>query len=55
MKGSRETRRVYWYETKSDETRLDRNLRLMLEHMGVRGRIKFERNTFFVNMIAKLR
>ena len=55
MKGSRETRRVYWYETKSDETRLDRNLRLMLEHMGVRGRIKFERNTFFVNRIAKLR
>ena len=55
MKGSRETRKVYWYETNSDQARLDRNLRLMLEHVGIRGRIKFERNTFFVNRIAKLR
>ena len=51
MRRSRETRKIYWYETRAGSAQMDRSLRLMLDDLGVRGRIKFERNTFFVNRI----
>lgn len=36
----------YWYETCSDEARLNRNLRLMAEHMGVDARVAMRGNRF---------
>ena len=42
----------YWYETRSDSARLDRNLRLTLEHMGVEGQLRFAGNTFVLTRIA---
>jgi hypothetical protein len=51
MQRSRETRKIYWYETRSGSAQMDRSLRLMLDDLGIRARIKFERNTFFVNRI----
>ena len=51
MQRSRETRKIYWYETKAGSAKMDRSLRLMLDDLGIRARIKFERNTFFVNRI----
>lgn len=42
----------YWYETRSDSSRLNRNLRLTLEHMGVEGQLKFAGNTFVLVKVA---
>ncbi|MBM7067444.1 hypothetical protein [Actibacterium sp. 188UL27-1] len=42
----------YWYETRSDSARLNRNLRLTLEHMGVTGQVQFSGNTFVISKIA---
>ena len=43
----------YWYETESGAARLHRNLRRMLDHMGVRGRLVYSANTFTLQKIAK--
>lgn len=42
----------YWYETSSDSARLNRNLRLTLEHMGVEGQLRFSGNTFVVTKVT---
>ena len=42
----------YWYETGSDSTRLNRNLRRMLEHLDVKGHVKFSGNKFRVEKIT---
>ena len=42
----------YWYETRSDPARLNRNLRLMLEHMNAPGQVAFSGNTFVVSKVA---
>ncbi len=42
----------YWYETDSGSARLNRNLRRMLDHLGVRGRVSFSGNTFNVAKIT---
>ena len=42
----------YWYETRSDPARLNRNLRLMLEHMNAPGQVSFSGNTFVVSKVA---
>lgn len=41
----------YWYETDIESARLNRNLRRMLDHLGVRGRVVFAGNTFTVDRI----
>lgn len=41
----------YWYETCSDEARLNRNLRLMVEHMGVQARVAKTQNSFEIELI----
>jgi len=43
----------YWYETVSDAARLNRNLRLMLEHMSIQGRVVYSGNTITTQKIAK--
>ncbi|MFP6732513.1 MAG: hypothetical protein VB959_01575 [Rhodospirillales bacterium] len=55
MQGSSDGRRVYWYETSSDKARLNRNLRLMLDHIGIHGRLKFEQNSFIVTRLGTIR
>lgn len=47
--GAREA--VYWYETCSDPARLNRNLRLMSEHMGVEVRLGMVQNRFEIDKI----
>ncbi len=42
----------YWYETSSKAARLSRNLRHMLDEMGIKGRIAFAGNRFTVEKIA---
>lgn len=42
----------YWYETCSDEARLNRNLRLMAEHMGLEARVAKTGNRFDVLKIG---
>lgn len=42
----------YWYETRSDSARLNRNLRLMLQHMNATGQVSFAGNTFVVTKVA---
>jgi hypothetical protein len=42
----------YWYETQADAARLNRNLRLMLEQMGVNGQINLTGNTIKVVKVA---
>ena len=42
----------YWYQTGSDSARLNRNLRKMLRHMGVKGRITFSGSKFNVKKIT---
>jgi hypothetical protein len=42
----------YWYETRSDSARLNRNLRTMLEHMNVGGQVSFAGNTFVISRIV---
>lgn len=45
------TETEYWYESCSDVARLNRNLRLMTEHMGVEARIGMVRNRFEIDKI----
>jgi hypothetical protein len=42
----------YWYETRIDGARLNRNLRLMLEHMNVGGQVTMSGNSFAVSKVA---
>ena len=42
----------YWYETRSDSARLNRNLRLTLEHMGVNGQVRFSGNPYVNSKVA---
>lgn len=44
----------YWYEIDSDSARLNRNLRMMLDRVGVEGRINFSSvdNTFTIEKAA---
>jgi hypothetical protein len=42
----------YWYKTDSGSARLNRNLRRMLDHLGVRGRVSFAGNSFKVAKIT---
>lgn len=41
----------YWYESCSDVARLNRNFRLMLEQMGVQGRLAMTGNRFEIDKI----
>ena len=43
----------YWYESSSTATRLNRNLRKMLDHVGVSGRVRFSGNEYVVQKINK--
>jgi hypothetical protein len=45
------TETTYWYETCSDTARLNRNLRLMAEHMGVEVRLGMVQNRFEMDKI----
>ncbi len=45
----------YWYETESGSARLNRNLRQMLDHLDVKGRISFAQNVFKVQKISTQR
>ena len=42
----------YWYETISESARLNRNLRKMLDHMDVKGRVTFAGSEFRVEKIT---
>ena len=42
---------VVWYETKSDDARLKRNLRKMLDFMGVEGQVNCVKNTCTITKI----
>ena len=42
----------YWYETKSESARLNRNLRRMLDHIGIKGRVTFAGSEFRVEKIT---
>jgi hypothetical protein len=42
----------YWYETRADSARLNRNVRLMLEHMSTPGQVSFAGNTFSITKLA---
>jgi hypothetical protein len=42
----------YWYETCTDTARLNRNLRMMVEQMGVQARISMVGNRFEVQKIG---
>jgi hypothetical protein len=42
----------YWYETAADSARLERNLGLMLDHLGLRGRVALSGNKVTVDKIA---
>jgi hypothetical protein len=42
---------VVWYETKSDDARLKRNLRKMLDFIGVEGQVNCVRNTCTITKI----
>ena len=35
----------FWYETGSDQARLQRNLRIALEHLDVKGQVSSSGNT----------
>ena len=38
----------YWYESTADSGRVNRNLRLLMEYLGIEGRVTFTGNTFEV-------
>jgi len=42
----------YWYETRADSARLNRNMQLMLEHMSTAGQVSFAGNTFNITKLA---
>lgn len=41
----------YWYETRAGEARLNRNLRLMLDHLGTGGQVQFSGNNIIVTNV----
>jgi hypothetical protein len=43
----------YWYESSSTATRLNRNLRKMLDHIGISGRVRFSGNEYVLKKISK--
>ena len=43
----------YWYETNSNSARLNRNLRLMMDHLGFDGRVSFKGSSFKIEKIKK--
>ena len=43
----------YWYESKSKAARLNRNQRLMMEHLGYEGRVTFKGSSFQIEKINK--
>jgi hypothetical protein len=47
------THHEYWYESSSTATRLNRNLRKMLDHIGVSGRVRFSGNEYVLTRISK--
>ena len=42
----------YWYETRADSARLNRNMHLMLEHMSTAGQVTFGGNTFNITKVV---
>jgi len=42
----------YWYETRADSARLNRNMHLMLEHMSTAGQVSFAGNTFSITKVV---
>ena len=42
----------YWYETRADSARLNRNMHLMLEHMSTAGQVSFAGDTFNITKLA---
>lgn len=42
----------YWYETAADGARLERNLSLMLEHLGLHGRVALSGNKLAVDRVS---
>jgi limonene-1,2-epoxide hydrolase len=42
----------YWYESRIDGARLNRNLRLMLEHMNVGAQVTMSGNIFALGKVA---
>ena len=42
----------YWYKTESLSAQLNRNLRQMLVHLGVKGRVTFSENQFEIQKIG---
>lgn len=43
----------YWYETTAEAARMNRNLRKMLDYLGVRGRVAFTGGNFVVQKLPK--
>jgi hypothetical protein len=43
----------YWYESTSTATRLNRNLRKMMDHLGVSARVGFSGNEYSMKKISK--
>lgn len=46
------TQTEFWYEAQTDSARLNRNLRLMIEHMGLTGMVELSGNEFRVRKIG---
>ncbi len=47
------TEATYWYETCSDQARLNRNLRLMTEHMGMTVEMRMVGNRFEIDSLRR--
>jgi len=43
----------YWYESAITATRLNRNLRKMMDHLGISGRVGFSGNEYVLTKISK--
>jgi len=43
----------YWYETNSNSARLNRNLRLMMDHLEFEGRVTFKGSSFQIERIKR--
>jgi hypothetical protein len=44
----------FWYETGSDQARLQRNLRIALEHLDVKGQVSSSGNTILIDKIVTI-
>jgi hypothetical protein len=44
----------YWYETSSDQARLQRNLRIAIEYLGVEGQVSSSGNTILIQKIKTI-